>query len=105
MTGFIEAGHENLEPLMDFRDWLTEIRSDADRRMAVRRSGRVTHLADGSLVPGPFTLAARREILEELLRVQAAVNRELITQAEIDLINTIWAQDAGSAVGRGQAAA
>lgn len=105
MTGFIEAGHENLEPLMDFRDWLSEIRSDSDRRMAVRRSGRATHLADGSLVPGPFTLAARREILEELLRVQALVNRELIKPAEIDLINTIWAEDAGSAISRGQVAA
>ncbi len=100
MAGFIEAGHENLEPLMDFRDWLATIRSDHDRRMAVRRSGRTTHLADGSLVPGPFTLAARSEILDELLRVQATTGRELITTPEIDLIRAIWAADAVSAVER-----
>lgn len=105
MAGFIEAGHENLEPLMDFRDWLAVIRSDQDRRMAVRRSGRTTHLADGSLVPGPFTLAARREILDELLRVQSSTGRELITQPEIELIRTIWADDAASAAERHSAAA
>jgi DNA sulfur modification protein DndC len=105
MAGFIEAGHENLEPLMDFRDWLAEIRGDHDRRMAVRRSGRTTHLADGSLVPGPFTLAARREILDELLRVQATVGRELITAAEIALIQAIWAEDAVAAMKREAAAA
>lgn len=105
MAGFIEAGHENLEPLMDFRDWLAEIRGDQDRRMAVRRSGRTTHLADGSLVPGPFTLSARREILDELLRVQATVGRELITAAEISLIQAIWAEDAVAAVKREASAA
>ena len=105
MAGFIEAGHENLEPLMDFRDWLAAIRSDQDRRMAVRRSGRTTHLADGSLVPGPFTLAARREILDELLRVQTSTGRELITRPEIELIRSIWADDAVSAAERHSAAA
>jgi len=104
MAGFIEAGHENLEPLMDFRDWLAEIRSDPKRRMATRRSGRTTHLADGSLIPGPFTLAARGEILNELLKVQQSVGQELITGAEIDTIRALWAADAASAMGRAVAA-
>lgn len=105
MSGFIEAGHENLEPLMEFRDWLASIRGDHDRRMAVRRSGRTTHLANGSLVPGPFTLAARREILEELLKKQAATGRELISASEIVLIQAIWAEDAAAAIAREPAAA
>lgn len=105
MAGFIEAGHENLEPLMDFRDWLAKIRGDHDRRSAVRRSGRTTHLADGSLVPGPFTLAARREILDELLKVQSTTGRELITAAEISLIEAIWAEDAAAAMKREATAA
>lgn len=99
MAGFIEAGHENLEPLMDFRDWLAEIRGDPARRMAKRRSGRTTHLADGSLVPGPFTLVARREILDELLKVQEATGQRLITPAEIHLIEGIWATDAATVMG------
>jgi len=104
MAGFIEAGHENLEPLMDFRDWLAEIRSDPKRRTATRRSGRTTHLADGSLIPGPFTLAARLEILDELLSVQEKVGQELITDPEIETIRSIWAEDAASAMGRAAAA-
>lgn len=96
MAGFIEAGHANHEQLMDFRDWLAEIRNDPDRRMARRRSGRATHLPDGSLVPGPFTLAARREILDRLLEVERESGRELISSGEIETIEHLWAADAAS---------
>jgi DNA sulfur modification protein DndC len=94
MAGFVEAGHANHEPLMDFRDWLVEIRNDPDRRMARRRSGRTTHLPDGSLVPGPFTLAARREIMDELRTVEARTGRTLISPDEVERIERIWAEDA-----------
>lgn len=93
MEGFIEAGHANLEPLMDFRDWLVEIRNDPARRMARRRNGRVTHLADGSLVPGPFTIAARQEILSRLQEVEAETGEILITEPELREIERIWVQD------------
>jgi DNA sulfur modification protein DndC len=96
MAGFIEAGHANHEPLMDFRDWLTQIRSDPEWRMATRRSGRTTHLPDGSLVPGPFTLAARRKILERLHAVETSTGRTLIEPDEVVLIERIWAADAAS---------
>ncbi len=98
MAGFVEAGHANHEQLMDFRDWLAEIRNDPDRRMATRRTGRATHLPDGSLVPGPFTLAARREILERLKDVERESGRKLITDDEIQRIERLWAEDAVTAV-------
>lgn len=94
MEGFIDAGYAHLEPLMELRDWLAEIRNDPSRRAAHRRTGKVTHLADGSLVPGPFTLAARQEILEVLLRTQDRVGEPLISAEEIRLIQDIWAEDA-----------
>lgn len=94
MEGFIESGHAHLEPLMELRDWLAEIRNDPTRRSAHRRTGKITHLADGSLIPGPFTLAARREILDVLLETQAKVGEPLITAEEIRLIETIWGDDA-----------
>lgn len=94
MEGFIDAGHAHLEPLMELRDWLAEIRNDPGRRTAHRRTGKITHLADGSLIPGPFTLTARREILEVLLDTQVRVGEPLITEAEVALIKEIWAQDA-----------
>jgi DNA sulfur modification protein DndC len=103
MAGFVEAGHTNHEQLMDFRDWLAEIRNDPTRRMARRRSGATTYLADGSLVPGPFTLDARREILERLLRTQADSGRTLISPEEIAIIRDIWAQDAAVALDRSSA--
>lgn len=93
MEGFIEAGHANLEPLMDFRDWLVEIRNDPSRRSARRRNGRVTHLADGSLVPGPFTIAARQEILRRLQEVEAETGERLITEPELREIERIWVDD------------
>lgn len=94
MAGFVEAGHANHEQLMDFRDWLAEYRNDPDARMAHRRSGRVTHLPNGSLVPGPFTLAARAEILARLRDVEARSGRQLIQPEEVELIEKIWADDA-----------
>jgi DNA sulfur modification protein DndC len=105
MEGFIEAGHAHLEPLMDLRDWLAAIRNDATRRMAHRRTGKITHLADGSLIPGPFTLAARREILDRLMETQHAVGEALITDAEIAEIKRIWADDAARGLAAEQTAA
>lgn len=98
MEGFIETGHANLEPLLDLRDWLATIRQDPSMRMAHRRSGRVTHLADGSLIPGPFTLAARRQILERLVATQEEVRETLITPGEIAIIERLWAEDAAFAL-------
>jgi DNA sulfur modification protein DndC len=94
MEGFIDAGHDHLEPLMEFRDWLAQIRNDPSRRAAHRRTGKVTHLADGSLIPGPFTLAARHEILDTLLATQDQVGESLISAGEIAHIKAIWAEDA-----------
>lgn len=94
MEGFIESGSAHLEPLIDFRDRLAMLRSDPDMRMARRRAGNVSHLADGSLIPGPFTFDARRKILEELLVVQTQVGEQLISDGEIVEIKRIWSEDA-----------
>lgn len=94
MEGFIENGSAHLEPLMDFRDWLADIRNQPAMRMARRRTGAMSHLADGSLIPGPFTFEARREILERLCEVQQEVGEPLISESEIEHIHAIWAEDA-----------
>lgn len=94
MEGFIDAGFDHLEPLMDFRDWLVEMRNDKTKRMAQRRNGLATFMANGTLIPGPFTIQAREEILNRLLETQKQVNMPLISDAEIDRIKAIWAEDA-----------
>jgi DNA sulfur modification protein DndC len=93
MEGLIDAGYEELEPLLDLRDWLAEIRDDRSARQVVRRDGRLKLMDDGSPVPGPFTLEMRRRILDRLLDVQAEVGRVLISDDEVQRIRTIWAED------------
>lgn len=96
MEGFIESGVEGADKmggLLDFRDWLAKFRNDTSKRMMERRNGLVTYMANGQLVPGPFTMTAREEILDKLLAVQEDAGRALISAEEIDLIKRIWAED------------
>lgn len=94
LEGFVDMGHDHLEPLLYFRDWLVAIRNDRSRRMTERRNGQVTLMKDGSHVPGPFTLEARREILDRLLATQAEVGLPLISADEVERIRRLWAEDA-----------
>lgn len=96
---FVDAGHENLEPLLEMRDWLKALREDNSKRSARRRNGSLNFVGDGRLIPGPFTLEARREILNRLLVVQDEVEFELITPAEIERIRQLWMDDALVAAG------
>ncbi len=90
---FIEAGYGDLEPLLEFRDWLKAIREDGAMRMATRRNGTLNFVGEGRLIPGPFTLGARREILDRLLAIQNEVDMQLVSPEEIDAIRKIWADD------------
>lgn len=98
LEGFVEAGFGEFTPLIEFRDWLVSIRNDPVRRMARRRDGRLTVMADGKFVPGPYTMDTRREILERLLILQNRVEALLISDDEIGRIETIWAADAHALV-------
>ena len=95
MEGFIDSGHEEMQPLMDFRDWLAVFRNERAKRMVERRDGRVVFMADGiTPVAGPFTVEARQEILERLLATQDQVSYPLITPDELSHIKHLWAEDA-----------
>lgn len=94
LEGFVEAGFAEFGPLLVFRDWLADLRDQPGIRTLRRRNGEVTHMGDGSLVHGPFTLAMRREILERLLALEEQTEQRLITLPEIDRIKQIWAEEA-----------
>jgi DNA sulfur modification protein DndC len=81
----VDAGHEELEPLADFRDWLKAISRERSRRRFKN---------DGRQVPGPFTRATRREILERLTALEAEFGTPLISNDERGLIAEFWAKDA-----------
>lgn len=91
---FVDAGHELLEPLLEMRDWLKALRDDNSKRSPTRRNGTHNFVGSGRLIPGPFTLQARREILDRLLATQAEVGFELIRADEIDAIHRHWVEDA-----------
>lgn len=94
MEAMIDSGHEHLEPLMEFRDWLAKFRNERSKRMIERRDGRIALMGDGvTTVAGPFTVEARQEILARLLTVQEEVGMPLISEDEIARIRAIWADD------------
>ncbi len=92
LQGFVDVGKTEFEPLLEFRDWLVEIRNLPEYRQLERRNGHI-QFKDGRHIPGPFTLEARKMILKRLLDVQQQYGDELISSAEIDLIKQIWAED------------
>ena len=93
LEGFVEAGFKEFGPLIEFRDWLAVIRNDPTRRSALRKSGQYTMTQSGVFVPGPFTMAAREEILERLLQLQSTVGHELLSRGEVERIRSIWAAE------------
>ncbi|MBC6407916.1 MAG: DNA phosphorothioation system sulfurtransferase DndC [Rhodobacteraceae bacterium] len=93
LEGFVESGYDEFTPLLDFRDWLISIRDDKTRRQLRRRDGRITFMANGDLIPGPFTLKARQEILDRLRDLEAETGQSLIADEEVKVIHAIWAED------------
>lgn len=93
LQGFVDSGNRQYSPLITFRDWLREIRNDQTLRQGRRRNGKITVADNGKLIPGPFTLNARRMILDRLLETQREYGDTLITEREIETIHRIWAND------------
>lgn len=93
LQGFVDSGNHQYSPLITFRDWLREIRNDQTLRQGRRRNGKITIASNGKLIPGPFTLEARRMILDRLLETQREYGNTLITDQEIEAIQRIWAID------------
>jgi DNA sulfur modification protein DndC len=81
----IDSGHDELRPFINFRNWLSEIRNDPNRRWSARRSG-----AEGL---GPFTLAARQEILGRLDRLEDETGVTLLDSEERGVIAALWTLD------------
>lgn len=79
--------------LRDFRNKLLEMRENSALRDSKRRNGTVYRKADGTLGLGPFTLEARRMILEGLLDLENQTGLELITIAELKVIDRMWDEE------------
>lgn len=93
LLNFINKGSTELIPYRDFRYWLMEQRSNPDMRDRKRRNGAVYEGKDGELGLGPFTLAGRKRILEEVLKLENVVGEEIITKEELKVIDKMWASE------------
>jgi DNA sulfur modification protein DndC len=116
MESLIETGRHYtwMKPLLEFRNKLQAYRDDAGKRENWRRSdpdrptgwlveaghvqpplgdtdSQVTEPGDDVL--GPLKLGVRKELLEELLRLQKSTGYPLIQDDEIDLIRQHWTRD------------
>lgn len=93
LQNFIERGATELIPLRNFRNELLKMRDDTQMRDNKRRNGTVYKKADGSFGLGPFTLEARRIILEKLLMLENETGLELITISELKAIDKMWDEE------------
>ena len=97
LQNFINKSNEEdarkLTLLRDFRNKLLEMREDANMRDHKRRNGTVYKKADGTFGMGPFTLEARRIILEGLLDLENKTGLELITREELKVIDKMWDEE------------
>jgi DNA sulfur modification protein DndC len=85
IAGLVNEGHENLKPLLEFRNWLSVIRDDITCRSPKRRNG-----SKGS---GPFYLETRSEILSRLEEAQHLSGYELIDKSQLEYIYSCWEED------------
>lgn len=93
LQNFIDRGSTELIPLREFRNKLLEMREDPTMRDNKRRNGSMYRKNDGSLGMGPFTLEARRLILEGLLELENETGLELITIEELKAIDKMWDEE------------
>jgi DNA sulfur modification protein DndC len=90
LQGFVDSGMHKYIKLIEFRDWLKSIRNNPEFRQVERRNGKVQFDSNGNHIPGPFTVEARRMILNQLLETQDEYGEELISPSEIELIRGEW---------------
>lgn len=96
LQGFVDSGNHHFSALIKFRLWLKGIRNDPRYRSVERRNGEIRFNPRGEQiqhVPGPFTIQARKMILDELLATQAEFGAPLISPDELQRIHAIWAEE------------
>ena len=81
----IDNGHSDLAPFLEFRNWLATVRNEPSLRWPMRRSGVVG--------PGPFTLAARGQILERLTALEQKSGEQVLRLGERQAISDLWELD------------
>lgn len=85
LQGFIRSGEEYLQPLVEFRNWLIDLRDRPGYRSEVKRNGNAG--------PGPFLPSARQEILDQLLSLEEQTGLPLVSDEELVYIQQEWSKE------------
>jgi DNA sulfur modification protein DndC len=85
MESLIDHGDDWMQPLLDYRDWLKEIREDHSMREPFRRNGQAK--------PGPFTLQTRQLMLKKLTGIEKEIGMEILPSEERKEIDRLWRLD------------
>ena len=94
--GLLASGDERMEKLIEFRETLMSYRDPANGKRDKRRM-------NGDTGPGPLLISARRELLAKLLALQEETRLQLISPAELLLIQQVWKAARDPDDGRGVA--
>lgn len=100
MESLVDNGEEWLEPLLEFRDWLT-ITTDPARKREFRdikgRDGRVIVRKNGEVAARTYKLETSKEMLRRLLKIQKKIQERkpdldliLIEEVELHEIRRLW---------------
>lgn len=97
MSSLVNNGQEWMQPLLDFRNKLSEERNISENRLDKRRNGQEAVREDGSN-NGTYTHAYRYNILKDLLSIQGKLQEKrpeinLISNQELIAIQVIWNRD------------
>jgi DNA sulfur modification protein DndC len=90
MENFIDNGEEWMEELLEFRNWLYDIRQQTSQYVPVRFESKVKF--------GAFLLKVRYEILDKLLKMQDHMPVELITPDELNYVRELLEKESVSRV-------
>ena len=93
MSGLLDSGFDEFEPLFDFREMLLKLREDPANRKKERRNGEVRFRENGARVMGPFTLEVREKILNRLRELEEETGRQFVSDLEEEIIRDIWERD------------
>ena len=85
MENFVNNGAKWMEGLLDFRNWIYEIRREDSQYIPPKLDGKVKF--------GPFLLRAREEMLERLLQLQDKIGFELIGKEELGVTQSLLEGD------------
>jgi DNA sulfur modification protein DndC len=100
MEAMIDNGADWLAPLLQYRDLLASTQNPLVKlqvRDHKRRNGQVMFKPDGAIIPGPYKLSVRKDLLRKLLETERLVRRDgpnpderLISKDELERIRRIW---------------